>query len=69
MTTDELINKAKNFLKENETVIWKPILFPEDMSEESTLSDLELEGSDMYYTLEKAKKLIHELTVELEICG
>lgn len=66
MTTDELINKSEDFLKEYETIVWKPILFPEDMTEESTIYDLESEGTDMYYALEKAKDLIHELIIELE---
>lgn len=66
MTTDELINESQKFLDEHETILWKPILFPEDMTEESTVYDLESEGTDMYYALKKAKDLIHELIIELE---
>ena len=31
------------------------------MTEESTVDELESEGTDMYYALEEAKDLIHDL--------
>lgn len=61
MTEVELLNKADAFLKENETVIWKPIDFPEDMAEDGTIGELVSEGTNMYYALQEAKNLIHDL--------
>lgn len=61
MTEVELLNKAETFLKKYKRISWKPIDFPEDMTEESTVDELESEGTDMYYALEEAKDLIHDL--------
>lgn len=61
MTEVELLNKAEVFLKKYKRISWKPIDFPEDMTEESTVDELESEGTDMYYALEEAKDLIHDL--------
>lgn len=61
MTEVELLNKAEAFLKKYKRISWKPIDFPEDMSEESTVDELESEGTDMYYALEEAKDLIYDL--------
>lgn len=61
MTKVELLNKAEDFLKKYKRLTWKPIDFPEDMTEESTLVELESEGIDMYYALEEAKVLIENL--------
>ena len=61
MTEVELLNKAEDFLKKYKRLTWKPIDFPEDMTEESTLVELEAEGTDMYYALEEAKVLIDNL--------
>lgn len=61
MTEVELLNKADAFLKENKTVIWKPIDFPEDMAEDRTVDELVSEGTNMYYALQEAKNLIHDL--------
>lgn len=61
MTEVELLNKAEDFLKKYKRLTWKPIDFPEDMTEESTLVELESEGIDMYYALEEAKVLIENL--------
>lgn len=55
MTEVELLNKAEDFLKKYKRLTWKPIDFPEDMTEESTLVELESEGTDMYYALEEAE--------------
>ena len=61
MTEVELLNKAEKFLKKYERIIWKPLDFPEDMAEESTVDELTSEGTDMYYALGEAKDLIHDL--------
>ena len=61
MTEVELLNKAEDFLKKYKRLTWKPIDFPEDMTEENTLVELEAEGTDMYYALEEAKVLIDNL--------
>lgn len=61
MTEVELLNNADAFLKENEKVIWKPIDFPEDMAEDGTIDELVSEGTNMYYALQEAKNLIHDL--------
>lgn len=60
------IEKIELFLEKNETVIWKPIHFPEDMSEESTLSELESEGNDMFFILDQAKGIISTLLVGIK---
>ena len=41
MTKVELLNKAEDFLKKYKRLTWKPIDFPEDMTEENTLVELE----------------------------
>ena len=61
MTEVELLNKAEEFVKKYKRVSWKPMDFPEDMTEESTLRELESEGTDMYYALEEATDLIYNL--------
>ena len=61
MTEVELLNKAEDFLKKYKRLTWKPIDFPEDITEESTLMEFESEGTDMYYALEEAKVLIDNL--------
>ena len=61
MTEVELLNKAEDFLKKYKRLTWKPIDFPEDMTEENTLVELESEGTDMYYALEEVKVLIENL--------
>ena len=66
MTEVELLNKAEEFVKKYKRILWKPIDFPEDMTEESTLMELESEGDSMYYALEEAIKLISDLADELE---
>ena len=45
---------------------WKPNDFPEDMSENSTLCELILEGDNMYDALKEAVELISNLADELE---
>ena len=71
MTEVELLNKAENFLKKYKRVTWKPLDFPEDMTEEGTIDELTSEGTDMYYALDEAKGLIHnlELLVHLKDAG
>lgn len=66
MTREKLLEKAKEFEKKNKGFTWKPIDFPEDMTEESTLDELVSEGDSMYYALEEAIKLISDLADELE---
>lgn len=66
MTREKLIEKAREFEKKNEKITWKPIDFPEDMSESSTIEQLISEGDSMYYALEEAIKLISDLVDELE---
>lgn len=66
MTEVELLNKAEEFVKKYKRISWKPIDFPEDMTEESTLMELESEGDSMYCALEEAIKLISDLADELE---
>ncbi len=61
MTEVELLNKAEAFLEKYKKVTWKPMDFPEDMTEESTINELVSEGTDMYYALLEAKDLIHDL--------
>lgn len=61
MTEVELLNKAEEFVKKYKRISWKPIDFPEDMTEESTISELESEGTDMYYALKEARDLIGDL--------
>lgn len=66
MTREKLLEKAREFEKKNKSFTWKPIDFPEDMTEESTLNELVSEGDHMYDALEKAVKLISDLADELE---
>ena len=66
MTIEKLIEKAKDFEKKNRSFTWKPNDFPEDMSENSTLDELVLEGDNMYDALKEAVELISDLTDELE---
>ena len=66
MTIEKLIQKAYEFEKKNKSFTWKPIDFPEDMTEESTLNELISEGDSMYYALEEAVELISDLADELE---
>lgn len=66
MTKEKLLEKAREFEKKNKSFTWKPIDFPEDMTEENTLGELVLEGDNMYYSLKEAVKLISDLADELE---
>lgn len=66
MTREKLLEKAREFEKSNKRITWKPIDFPEDMTEESTLNELISEGDSMYVALEEAVKLISDLADELE---
>lgn len=60
------IKQIEQFLEKNKIVVWKPIQFPEDMSEESTLSELESEGTDMFFTLDQAKGIISTLLLGIK---
>ena len=66
MTIEKLLEKARDFEKKNKSFTWKPHDFPEDMSEESTLIELILEGDNMYDALKEAVELISDLADELE---
>lgn len=66
MTREKLIEKAREFEKNNERITWKPNDFPEDMSESSTLDELVSEGDNMYDALKEAVELISDLVDELE---
>lgn len=66
MTREKLLEKAREFEKNNKRIIWKPVDFPEDLEEESTLNELVSEGDNMYDALEEAIKLISDLAEELE---
>lgn len=66
MTREKLLEKAREFEKNNKRIVWKPVDFPEDMSESSTINELISEGDSMYDALEKAVKLISDLADELE---
>ena len=66
MTKEKLLEKAKEFEKKNKSFTWKPIDFPEDMTEENTLDELVSEGDNMYDALKEAVKLISDLADELE---
>lgn len=66
MTREKLLEKVREFEKNNKRITWKPVDFPEDMTEESTLNELVSEGDSMYNALEKAVKLISDLADELE---
>ena len=66
MTREKLLEKAREFEKNNKRITWKPVDFPEDMTESSTIDELISEGDNMYYALEKAIKLISNLADELE---
>lgn len=66
MTREKLLEKAREFEKSNKRITWKPVDFPEDMEEESTLNELVLEGDNMYDALNDAVKLISDLADELE---
>lgn len=66
MTKEKLLEKAREFEKKNKSFTWKPIDFPEDMTEESTLDELVSEGDNMYDALKEAVKLISDLADELE---
>lgn len=66
MTIEKLLEKAREFEKNNDVVTWKPKDFPEDMTEGSTLDELVSEGDNMYDALKEALELIHDLAVELE---
>lgn len=61
MTREKLLEKAREFEKNNKRIIWKPVDFPEDLEEESTLNELVSEGDNMYDALEEAIKLISDL--------
>lgn len=67
MNEVELLNKADEFLRKYKRVLWKPIDFPEDMAEESTVDELESEGTDLYYALEEAKDLIDDLVTRIHL--
>lgn len=67
MTIEKLLEKAREFEKNNDVVTWKPKDFPEDMTEGRTLDELVSEGDYMYKSLEEAVELIHDLAIELEI--
>lgn len=66
MTREKLLEKAREFEKNNKRIVWKPVDFPEDMTEESTLNELVSEGDHMYDALKKSVKLISDLADELE---
>lgn len=66
MTIEKLLEKAREFEKNNERITWKPNDFPEDMTEESTLYELISEGDNMYEALKEAVELISDLADELE---
>lgn len=67
MTIEKLLEKAREFEKNNDVVTWKPKDFPEDMTEGRTLDELVSEGDYMYEALEEAVNLIHDLAIELEV--
>ena len=66
MTIEKLIEKAREFEKNNKSIVWKPHDFHEDMSESSTLDELISEGDNMYDALKEAVELISDLVDELE---
>lgn len=66
MTREKLLEKAREFEKSNKRIVWKPVDFPEDMTESRTLDELISEGDSMYDALEEAVKLISDLADELE---
>ena len=66
MTREKLLEKAREFLKKNKRITWKPHDFPEEMSESSTLDELILEGDNIYDALKEAVELISDLADELE---
>lgn len=66
MTRQKLLEKAREFEKNNKSIVWKPVDFPEDMSESSTIDELISEGDNMYDALKEAVKLISDLADELE---
>ena len=51
MTREKLLEKAREFEKSNKRITWKPVDFPEDMTEDSTLEELISEGDSMYDAL------------------
>ena len=66
MTREKLLEKAREFEKNNKSFTWKPKDFPEDMSESNTLDELVSEGDNMYDALKEAVELISDLVDELE---
>lgn len=66
MTIEKLLEKAREFEKNNKSFTWKPHDFPEDMSESNTLDELVSEGDNMYEALKEAVELISDLADELE---
>ncbi len=66
MTREKLLEKAREFEKKNKSFTWKPVDFPEDMTESSTLDELVSEGDNMYDALKEAVELISDLADELE---
>lgn len=66
MTREKLLEKAREFEKNNKRITWKPVDFPEDMDESSTLDELISEGDSMYDALKEAVKLISDLVDELD---
>lgn len=66
MTREKLLEKAREFKKNNKRITWKPRDFPEDMTESSTLDELVSEGDSMYDALKESVKLISDLADELE---
>lgn len=43
------IEEIEEFLQKNDHILWKPMDFPEDMTVESTIRDLESEGNEMFF--------------------
>lgn len=66
MAIEKLIENAREFEKNNKSIVWKPHDFPEDMTEDGTIDELISEGYNMYDALKEAVDLIHDLADELE---
>lgn len=60
------IEEIEEFLQKNDHILWKPMDFPEDMTEESTIRDLESEGNEMFFTLVQAKAYITRLVLAIK---
>lgn len=52
------IKAVENLLKRQ--VCWRPVDFPEDMSDDNAQNELESQGTELYYAFKEAKNLLQK---------